>query len=75
VVRLWPPSSERQALAVGLVWLCLTIVFEFFMGLVLLGRPLNQVLGEYNLWGGRVWILFLLWLTLAPLLFHRLKKT
>jgi hypothetical protein len=73
IIRTWPPSSGSQALLVGLVWLLLTVVFEFFMGLVLAHRPLSQVLHDYNLLAGRVWVLFLIWLTLAPWVFFRLR--
>jgi hypothetical protein len=69
VIRSWPPSSGRQALGIGLVWLLLTIVFEFFMGLVLARKPLSQVLHDYNLPAGRVWVLFITWLALAPWVF------
>jgi hypothetical protein len=70
VIRAWPPSSSGQALLVGLIWLVLTVAFEFFMGLVLARRPLSQVLHDYNLAAGRVWVLFLIWLTLAPWVFY-----
>ena len=73
VVRTWPPASGAQALLIGLVWLVLTVAFEFFMGLVLAHRPLSQVLHDYNLLEGRVWVLFLVWLTLAPWVFFRLR--
>lgn len=73
VIRTWPPSSGRQALRIGLVWLLLTVAFEFFMGLVLTHKPLAQVLSDYNLFAGRVWSLFLIWLALAPWVFFRLR--
>ncbi len=75
VIRRWPPSSGRQALLIGLVWLLLTVAFEFFMGLVLVlvHRSLAEVLHDYNLLEGRVWVLFLIWLTLAPWAFFRLR--
>lgn len=73
VVRAWPPSSSGQALRIGVVWLVLTVAFEFFMGLVLAHKPLSQVLHDYNLLAGRVWVLFLLWLVLAPWVFYRLR--
>ncbi len=72
VIRVWKPSSGRQALTIGLIWLILTVAFEFFMGLVLAHRPLAEVLHDYNLFAGRVWVLFLIWLTLAPWIFFRL---
>jgi hypothetical protein len=72
IICTWPPSSGSQALLVGLVWLFLTVVCECFMGLVLAHRPLWQVLHDYNLLAGRVWVIFLIWLTLAPWVFFRL---
>jgi hypothetical protein len=72
VIRVWPPASNREALIVGVMWLALTVAFEFFMGLVLAKRPLAQVLADYNVLAGRVWPFFLIWLALAPLLFYRL---
>jgi len=74
IVHIWPPASGHQALHIGLIWLGLTVTFEFFMGLVLQHRPLAQVLDQYNLFAGRAWVLFLLWITLAPWLFFRLQN-
>ncbi len=74
VIRAWPPSSGRQALLIGLVWLVLTVAFEFFMGLVLAQKPISEVLHDYNLFAGRVWVLFLIWLTLAPWVFFRVSR-
>jgi len=73
VLRWWPPSSRREAIAIGLLWVSLTVAFEFFMGLVLLRRPVAQVLADYNVCAGRVWVFFLLWLAVAPWLFFRLR--
>ena len=74
VVATWPPSSGGEAIRVGFVWLALTIAFEFFMGLVLQKRALARVLADYNLRAGRVWVLFLLWLAVAPWLFLSLQR-
>lgn len=73
IIRIWPPASANQALLIGLAWLILTVSFEFFMGLVLRKRPLSEVLADYNLRAGRVWVLLLLWITLAPWLFYRIS--
>ena len=74
VVRKWPPSSARQALSIGLSWLALTVAFEFFLGRAILHRPWSQLLGDYNVCEGRVWALFLIWLTLAPYVFFRIRR-
>jgi hypothetical protein len=73
-IRRWPPASGREALGVGLAWLCMTVAFEFFMGLVLRRRPLRDVISDYDLFAGRVWVLFLLWITIAPWLFYRVAS-
>lgn len=73
-IQVWPPSSNGEAIAVGLVWLVLTVVFEFSMGLVLLNRPMAQLLADYDWRAGRVWLLFLIWLMVAPWLFFLLKN-
>ncbi len=74
VVRAWPPSSSGEALLVGCIWLVLTVGFEFFMGLALARRPLAQVLHDYDVLSGRVWVVFLIWLTVAPWVFYRLRR-
>lgn len=73
IVRTWPPASSAEALGIGLAWLVLTVAFEFFMGLVLAGRPLSDVLAAYDVQAGRVWVFLLIWIALAPLLFYRLS--
>lgn len=73
IVRTWPPASSAEALRIGLVWLVLTVAFEFFIGLVLAGRPLSEVLAAYDVQAGRVWVFLLIWIALAPLLFYRLS--
>ena len=74
VIHEWPPSSSGAALAIGAVWLCLTVFFECLMGLVLRKRLLAEVLADYNLLAGRVWVLLLLWVMVAPWLFFVLKS-
>ena len=73
LVRAWPPASGAEAFEIGLIWLALTVAFECFMGLVLLRLPPAQVLADYNLLAGRLWPLFLAWLTVAPWLFLRFR--
>ena len=73
VLRWWPPASRREAISIGLIWVSLTVVFECLMGLVLLRRPVAQVLADYNVFAGHVWVFLLLWLTVAPWLFFRIR--
>ena len=73
IIRLWPPASAAQAIKVGVMWLLLTVVFEFAMGRFLSHRPWHELFADYSLMEGRVWVLFLAWLVLAPYFFYRLR--
>lgn len=44
----------------GVLWLLLTIVFEFLFGRFVMGHPWSRLLTDYNLLKGRVWTLVLL---------------
>lgn len=71
VIRRWQPASARQALAIGLVWLGLTVAFEMWFGHFVAGHSWPRLLQDYDLPGGRVWSLLLLWVALAPYVFWR----
>jgi hypothetical protein len=71
VVRIWPLASTGQALLIGIIWLALTVAFEFVFGRFVAHRSWSQLLGDYNVFKGRLWAVFLIWLTLAPYVFFR----
>jgi hypothetical protein len=56
----------NQAFAVGLIWLVLTIAFEFIFGHFVVGHPWSKLFADYNLFDGRLWILVLLWVVITP---------
>jgi hypothetical protein len=66
-------QSSGQAIGVGLMWLMMTVLFETVLGRYVLRNPWSQVLQDYNVLEGRVWPLALLWVTLSPYVFYRLK--
>ena len=70
VIRAWPPPSGRAAIRIGLMWVAMTVGFEFFMTLVLMKEPLARAVADYNLFAGHLWVLFLAWIGVAPWLFH-----
>ncbi len=74
VIRFWEPSSAGQAITIGLVWLALTVAFEFLFGHFVVGHPWTRLLQDYNLFAGRVWSLLLVWVMVAPYVFYRLRK-
>jgi hypothetical protein len=68
------PASAGQALTMGLVWLGMTVAFEFLFGHYVVKRPWSELLNDYNLVAGRVWLVVLAWITLVPYLFYRLQQ-
>jgi hypothetical protein len=73
-LRHWPPASARQAVAIGVIWLALTVAFEFLFMHYVAGHAWDVLLHNYNLRAGRVWPLVLVWIAIAPPLFYRLQK-
>ncbi|MGD2011690.1 MAG: hypothetical protein PVI76_11360 [Desulfobacterales bacterium] len=69
----WPLESSQQALVVGIVWLCLTVAFEFIFGHYVTKHPWSRLIQDYNLLSGRLWALVLLAVTAAPYVVFKLK--
>lgn len=71
VINKFPPQSEKQSIFIGLLWLILTLVFEFGFGRIR-GNSWSKLLKDYNILEGHIWILILIWTTIAPYLFYKL---
>ncbi len=74
VIAKWQPTSSRQAILIGLLWLVMTVAFEFWMGRYIGKHPWSELLKDYNIAEGRIWLLLLLWIAIAPCLFYRITK-
>lgn len=70
----WKIESTKHAILIGLIWLGLTILFEFGFGHYIMSNPWEKLLYDYNLTEGRVWSLFLVWVTIAPFVFYKMLK-
>ena len=73
-VRLYPPSSGREAISIGLLWMALTVAFEFLFFHYVGGHSWSALLGNYNVLKGRVWVVVLAWIAIAPYVFFRLDR-
>jgi hypothetical protein len=67
------PTSSGKALKVGVVWLCLTLAFEFLVGHYVFGNTWSALLADYDLSRGRIWIAVLVLTLLSPLWTARMK--
>ena len=68
------PSTPGQALEVGGFWLLLTLAFEFLVGHYVFRKPWAALLEDYDVSRGRIWVLVLVVVLLAPLWAARLKE-
>ena len=69
----WPIASMRQAQMIGVIWILLTVVFEFLFGNYVMGNTWSRLLHDYNLMEGRVWIVFVLNLFASPIIIYKLE--
>jgi hypothetical protein len=70
-MHFWRFDSPQQSLTVGFIWLGLTVAFEFIFGHYVVGHSWSELLTDYNILTGRLWIVVLIWITIAPLVFYR----
>jgi hypothetical protein len=68
------PYRNPDTVIVGILWLILTIVFEFTFGSVVMGNSLTALVADYNILAGRTWPIFLLGLLLSPIFAGKLLK-
>ncbi len=73
IINNYAPASSTQAIYIGLLWLALTLAFEFGFGRMR-GNSWPVLLEDYNILKGRVWIFIPLWVAIAPYVFYRLNK-
>ena len=59
------PDSERSLLTIGVLWLVLTLAFEFGLGRAL-GRPWDNLLADYDLSRGGLLSIGMVVLALSP---------
>src|SRR5689334_16166328 len=65
--------TATQAWTLGVMWLTLTLAFEFGVGRFLMRKSWADLLSDYNVLQGRLWALVLLTLLTAPYLFARFR--
>lgn len=66
-------SAISDLILTGIVWVILTIIFEFLFGHYVFKNSWSKLLADYNISKGRIWIIVLIALLLAPYLVYLLK--
>lgn len=70
----WRIESLGRAVAIGFIWLCLTLAFEFLFGQFLAGKSWAELFHDYNIVAGRLWVLILVWTISAPSICYLLRR-
>jgi hypothetical protein len=70
VFGYWKLGSESEAILVGILWLILTLAFEFLFGHFVAKHSWEKLLRDYNIFKGRLWILILIWTAIVPLVYY-----
>lgn len=70
----WRLESARQAITVGLLWFALTVAFEFLFFHYVAGHSWSILLDAYNILEGKVWVLVLIFVAVAPYLSYRIHS-
>jgi len=67
-------ASVREALILGGFWSGLTLAFEFLFFHYVGKHSWTELLANYDVLHGRIWVLVVLWLFIAPYVFFIFKK-
>ncbi|QQR87965.1 MAG: hypothetical protein IPJ76_07000 [Flavobacteriales bacterium] len=67
------PDGAPQALGIGALWLAMTLGFEFGAGHFLFKKPWSELLVDYDLSRGRIWVLVPIVTALAPWLMAKAR--
>lgn len=65
-VRWLAPATTAQVLGIGAGWVVMTLAFEFLVGHYVGGTPWQDLLADYDVLHGRIWILVLAATGAAP---------
>jgi hypothetical protein len=73
-VRFYPPYSAIHAITIGVAWAALTVAFEFLFFHFFGGHSWSELLANYDISEGRVWVVVLLWVAAAPYVFFHCRR-
>lgn len=68
------PAKSTEALLIGGVWVLMTVAFEFLVGHYIFRTSWARLLSDYDVLGGRVWLLVLVTVAFAPLTMARARN-
>jgi hypothetical protein len=74
VTGKWRIDSPLSAIKIGVLWLIMTVIFEFIFGHYVMGNSWQKLLHDYNILEGRLWVVVLFWTTISPFVFYLIRR-
>lgn len=74
LIGKWEIGTSSQALIIGVIWLGMTVAFEFLFGHYVVRQPWSKLFHDYNFLKGRIWVVVLIWISIAPLVFYKIRS-
>ncbi|MEO7674791.1 MAG: hypothetical protein ABIU09_12035 [Pyrinomonadaceae bacterium] len=68
-------KTVGSLLAVGFIWVVLTVLFEIVLGTAILGFDWNRIASDYDIRQGGLMLFGLIFLLLTPLIAKQLRNT
>lgn len=73
IKRYLPLATPADAVVCGFIWLALTLFFEFGFGYWFAKKSFSELLRDYNLLIGRLWMLVPLFVAILPYILRKLS--
>ncbi len=74
IQRVHGSCSMTDLILIGVIWLVMTVAFEFGFFHFVMGKPWEALLADYNVLRGRIWVLVLATVLLGPIIVGTLMK-
>jgi len=74
IQRVHGSCSMTDLILIGVLWLVMTVAFEFGFFHFVMGKPWEALLADYNVLRGRIWVLVLATVLLGPIIVGTLMK-
>jgi hypothetical protein len=69
--RTTAPYAPKDLIVIGILWMVLTVIFEFGFGHYVIGHTWLRLLHDYNIFEGRIWSLVLITELIGPYIIGR----
>ena len=67
-------DTRAGYLTVGAFWLVLTVLFEVSFFVLIMGHPMDELLADFDIFRGRLWLVVLAATFLGPILASKLRQ-